>query len=71
MATHSVEARLLVHEALLEALILTHPKPQEALQKFGQMYPPKVRELNKAGNVELAQDLQSEIARFAHMFPKS
>lgn len=72
MNTRSVEARLLVHEALLEALILTHPKPQDAFYQFSQMYPAKVRDLNKAvpHDPQLVKDLQAEIGRFAHMFPK-
>ena len=72
MTIRSVEARLLAHEALLKALMLTHPKPQEAFYKFSQIYPEMVRDLNKASpdDVQLAKDLHAECDGLSRYFPK-
>jgi hypothetical protein len=73
MNTRSTEARLLALEAAVQALALTHPKPQDAFFRFSQIYPDMVRDLNKSGlpeNAEIAKELVAECNRLAHYFPK-
>lgn len=72
MSKPSLEATSLIHDALLMALIRTHPNPKEAFNAFSHICPDIVRYLSKASpdNAQLVADFQSEWNRFAAHFPK-
>ncbi len=74
MSNNSIEARLFALEAVVKALIMTHPKPQEAFNKFSQIYPEIIRSLNRkktAIHSDIAKELMVECNAFSVCFPKT
>ena len=74
MDNNSIEPKLLALDAVVTALILTHPEPQKVFTKFSQIFPEKIRSLNNKKTPEHSQitkELMSECNRFAKLFPKA
>ena len=74
MNTRSIESRVIALDAVVKALLATHPDPQPALTKFSFIYQEAVRELNTSGSPEktaIAKELMAECDLLSNCFPKT